>query len=580
MTRLDRALPGTINHLSREPPRVSADVPDTAASDAAFVRASEILRAGRPLRNKPLREAAAALRETRAHAAHQLLTRFLDLHPGDVDARNLMAESLMCLGRYPQAEALLAQCVSETPDFDAARFNHAKALMALNRFVPAIAQLDRLLKKTPREPLCLQLKYTALLPLGRHEDALDCSRALVEDYPGRPEAWIAHGHALRGMGERAPCIAAYREAIRLAPTAGEARRSLANLKLFRFTGDEMDDMQAQLARPDVTGANRADIHFALGKAHADLRQWENSFTNFARANAIIRLGVDHDADTVTQLVAAYRQAFTPEAFRNLASAGCNAADPIFIVGMQRAGSTLVEQILASHSAIEATTELPYISLLAKRLAEDVTAKYGSTWPDVLAKLRAPDLRGLGEQYLDDTRVLRKLGRPHVIDKMPYNFWHVGLIHLILPHAKIIEVRRHPLDCCLSNFAHHSYRTQPFIYRLSDLGRYYRDYVELMAHFDRMLPGKVHRIIYERLVADPETEIRRLLDHLELPFEEACLRFHENDRAFDSVSSEQVRTPIFHEGVGRWRDYEPWLGPLATALGPVLDAYPDVPEHKP
>jgi Sulfotransferase family len=298
----------------------------------------------------------------------------------------------------------------------------------------------------------------------------------------------------------------------------------------------------------------------LGAAYGSSAQWQRSFDQYARANAIRRLGVSHDPDWTSRQAARLKALFTPDFFQGRTGQGCDSRAPIFIVGMQRSGSTLIEQILASHSAIEALGELPDMPRLVDGLADGE-----SQW------------KNLGERYLASTRHRRTLGRTFFVDKQPYNFWHVGWIHLMLPHARIIDVRRHPLGCCFSNFTKISKHPLPYFHRQSDLGRYYADYAALMAHFDRVLPGRIYRVTYENLVADLQGEVRRLLDHLGLPFEENCLRFHENNRAFDSASNEQVRMPIFSDGIERWRHYEPWLGPLKKALEPVLACYPAAPQ---
>jgi hypothetical protein len=276
-------------------------------------------------------------------------------------------------------------------------------------------------------------------------------------------------------------------------------------------------------------------------------------------------------------VARSKAVLTADLFASRAGQGCPAPDPVFILGLPRSGSTLIEQILASHSAVEGTMELPDITAMARRLSGARTTREPSAYPEILATLDPGALKALGEEFLERTRVQRKTDRPFFIDKMPNNFAHLGLIALALPNARIIDARRHPLGCCFSGFKQHFARGQNFSYGLADIGRYYADYVELMAHFDAVLPGRVHRVIYESMVADPEREIRALLDYCGLPFEESCLNFHQNDRAVRTASSEQVRQPIFKDAVEHWQNYEPWLDPLKTALGPVLSAYPNAPE---
>jgi hypothetical protein len=335
-------------------------------------------------------------------------------------------------------------------------------------------------------------------------------------------------------------------------------------------------MLAQLQRPQLSVEDRYHFHFTLGKAFEDRGDYAASFEHYAQGNRLRRELIHYDADENAALVRRSKQLFTASFFAQHSGQGAVAGDPIFIVGLPRSGSTLLEQILASHSAVEGTMELPDIIAMSKALGGKRTQSQESRYPEVLAELSARELRSLGEQYIAQTRIQRKTQAPFFIDKMPNNFAHLGLIHLILPNAKIIDARRHPLGCCFSAFKQHFARGQSFTYDLDELGRYYRDYVELMAHFDAVLPGRVHRVIYESLIDDTEAEVRRLLDYCGLPFEEACLSFHRNQRAVRTASSEQVRQPIFRDALDHWQHYEPWLAPLQRALGSVLDAYPAAP----
>lgn len=540
-----------------------------------FAAAAEALRSARPLRNPRLREAEQALRDNRFAEAHEMLARVLEKRPGDSGAMHLMAQALLGLGRKEEGEALLARCVHLDPDFAAARYSYAAALANLNKPDAALEQLGFLLKKDPRNLLYRNLKAVVLTAIGNHAQSLNCYSEMARDFPHSPHVWISYGSALRSVGLRGESMAAYRKAIELRPSLGEPRWSLAALN-HQFTDAEITQMESQLAHADLSGEDRMYLHFALGKIFGDKRQYDKSFQNYARANAIKRLSIEYDATFLTKHVRDCKALFTRAFFEGRAGTGCDSQGPIFIIGMQRAGSTLVEQILAGHSAIEATAELPNISLLAEHIGENIARNTGCNYPAVLAKIDAETLGGFGEQYLETTRPHRKLGRPFFTDKMPYNFLHVGLIHLILPNAKIIDVRRHPLACCFSNFSLHFKSGALFAYRLSELGQAYADYVELMAHFDRVLPGRIYRVFYEELVRSPETEIHRLLEHLGLPFEQSCLDFHKSSRAMDSASSEQVRRPLYHDALEQWRPYETWLGPLKTALGPVLEAYPGVP----
>ena len=542
-----------------------------------MARAAAGLRAGRRIRHPKLREAAELLDRKQPGDAERLLARYLEKVPDDTVALDLMAECALQTGRTESAEPLLARCMNDATVLPITRYHYANTLFHRNKLLPALAQLEQLLGEDSRNPLYLDLQSVILAALGRHDESLTCRRQLTESHPRSTEIWIKYGWALKNVGRRDEAAVAFRQAAALGPSCGEAWWNLAGLGNVQYAPEEIKEMEQQLARPEVTGEDRMYLHFALGKAYGDAKNYAKSFENYARANALHRLSIEYDPGWLTQHVAKCRVLFSHEFMRERHGTGCSARDPIFIVGMQRAGSTLVEQILASHSAVEGTAELPDLSLLAEYIGEKIAPDYASGYPDVLAKLDAKTLRELGERYLETSRLRRASDRPLFTDKMPYNFLHVALIHLILPNAKIIDVRRHPLACCFSNFSLHFKFGALFAYRLTELGRAYADYVELMAHFDAVLPGRVHRMFYEDLVRNPETEIRRLLDHIGLPFEDTCLRFHENRRAMDSVSSEQVRRPLSGDAIDQWRNYEPWLGPLKSALGPVLDAYPLAPD---
>jgi hypothetical protein len=335
-------------------------------------------------------------------------------------------------------------------------------------------------------------------------------------------------------------------------------------------------MQRALELPGLDVEDRFHFHFALGKAFEDRGEVASSFRHYDEGNRLRRRVIRYDPDELSSNVRRAKALFTKEFFAERATFGAAAPDPIFIVGLPRAGSTLIEQILSSHSAVEGTMELPDVIAIARELGERRTREAVSKYPEVLSTYGAAQLRALGERYLAQTAIQRRSGVPRFIDKMPNNFLHVGLIHLMLPNAKIIDARRHPLGCGFSVFKQHFARGQHFSYSLAEIGRYYRDYVELMAHFDEVLPGRIHRVIYERVVEDTEGEVRRLLEYCGLPFEKGCLRFYENERAVRTASSEQVRQPIYREGVDQWRQFEAWLLPLKEALGAVLDAWPESP----
>ncbi|HEX7946047.1 MAG TPA: sulfotransferase [Phenylobacterium sp.] len=544
---------------------------ETEAAEAAYLRS---VRAS--VGDPDLIAAATALCEDRLSIAEQTLRAVLKARPTDVAAIRMLAETGMRLGRYDDAEKLLARCVELAPGFTAARHNYATVLYRGNKPEAAIAECDRLLSEDPKNPGYRNLKAAALGRIGEYEQAIALYGSVLQDQPGQPKVWMSYGHALKTVGRQADAIEAYRRTLALAPQFGEAWWSLANLKTVSFSAADVAVMERQLTRPDLTDEDRFHLEFALGKAREDAGDYEASFASYARGNALRRQTVDYEADETADQVRRARALFTPDFLAAHAGKGCPAPDPIFIVGLPRSGSTLIEQILASHSQVEGTQELPDIITLARRIGGRARRASEGRYPEALAELTCADLRSLGEEYMARAAPHRKLGRRFFIDKMPNNWAHLGLIQLILPNAKIIDARRHPLGCGFSGFKQHFARGQGFTYDLTDIGRYYADYVALMAHFDAVLPGRVHRVIYEAMVADPEGQTRALLAACGLPFEDACLRFYENDRAVRTASSEQVRQPIFTDAADHWRNYDPWLGPLRAALGPVLDAYPDAP----
>jgi len=520
--------------------------------------------------------AANALVENRLPVAEQALRAILMARPTDVAAIRMLAETGMRLGRYDDAENLLARCVELAPGFTAARHNYATVLYRQNKPQQAIAETDRLLAEDPGNPGYRNLKAAALGRIGEYEAAIRLYASVVKDQPRQPKVWMSYGHALKTVGRQAEAVDAYRRCVALAPQFGEAWWSLANLKTVTFDAADVAAMESQLRRADLTDEDRFHLEFALGKAREDMGAYEASFGHYARGNALRRQALDYDADETRDQVDRAKALFTPSFLAARARQGSSAPDPIFVVGLPRSGSTLVEQILASHSQVEGTQELPDIIAMARRLGGKAKRASESAYPEVLAGLGPAELTALGEEYMARAEPHRKLGRPFFIDKMPNNWAHLGLILLALPNAKIVDARRHPLGCGFSGFKQHFARGQGFTYDLTDIGRYYADYVDLMAHFDAVMPGRVHRVIYEQMVADPEAETRALLDYCGLPFEDACLRFYENDRAVRTASSEQVRRPIFTDAADHWRNYDPWLGPLKAALGPVLETYPRAP----
>ncbi len=540
---------------------------DTARADAAYAQS---IRAS--TRDPELLRAADALVAGELAVAEPLLRARLKRAPTDVAAIRMLAELASRLGRYGDAEKLLARALELAPGFRPTRHNYALVLHRQNRAGEALQQIDQLLADDPDNAGLANLKAAVLGRIGEFDDALELYAKVLAAQPNQPKVWMSYGHALKTVGRQADAVEAYRRSIALEPGLGEAWWSLANLKRVTFDADDRAGMRAALAG-ELSDEDRFHLEFALGKAEEDAADYAASFAHYASGNAARRAMVRYDAGEMAEHVTRSAALFTPEFFAERAGFGCPASDPVFILGMPRAGSTLIEQVLASHSAVEGTMELPDIPQLAGRIGGRKLRSQDSAYPEALADLSADECRALGEEYLDRTRIQRKTNAPLFIDKMPNNFMHMGLIRLILPNARIIDARRHPLACCFSNFKQHFARGQAFSYDLVEMGSYYRGYTKLMAHFDHAQPGAVHRVFYEAVVADLEGEARRLLAYLGLPFEQACLRFYESDRAVRTASSEQVREPIYRQGLDQWRHFEPWLDPLKQALGPALTEYP-------
>jgi tetratricopeptide (TPR) repeat protein len=475
---------------------------------------------------------------------------------------------------------MVERAVQSAPGFDLAREFLVRLLMQSNRLPEALAHAETLGKSPMKVPGHALMKASVLVRLGEQAPAGAIYEQLLAAQPGQPQVWQNLGHVRKTLGDQAGAIHAYREAVTRQPTMGEAWWSLANLKTVKLGPADIAAMQAALVPPERGGASQAEdifhLHFSLGKAFEDAGDDAAAFRHYDTGNRLRRAMVRHDADSFSAEVAETARVFTSAFIADRGVGGCPAPDPIFVVGLPRSGSTLVEQILASHSMVEGTMELPDMMMIASRLQSRVDEGDFADFGAMVASLTPADRLRLGEEYLDRTRIHRKTGKALFIDKMPNNWQHVGLIRLILPNARIIDARRHPMSCGFSGWKQHFARGQTFSYDLSDIGRYYRDYVGLMAAYDAAAPGAVHRILYEDMVANTESEVRRLLDYLGLPFEPACLEFYKNDRAVRTASSEQVRQPIFTDGIDHWKRFEPWLGPLVESLGSVATAYPAVP----
>jgi predicted Zn-dependent protease len=573
LTALSRAveIDPSLAHVWRKLMNLRLRVGDSKGADAAYARYLFT-----SVKDPQLLVAARALCDNRLAVAEDLLREFLISHPDSLVAIRTLAETVKRSGRFADAEKLLARCLELSPGSRDIRQNYANILHQQYKFEEAIAQTELLLKDDPRDFGMRSLKASAFSQIGEEARAAVEYELLLKEQPGRSKLWMRYGHTLKALGRQEECVAAYRRSIALLPGLGEAWWSLANLKTYRLTADDVVSMEAVLSRGGLSDADRSNLHFTLGKALEDQRSFARSFEHYREGNRLRRKILPYDAAEFNTHVRRSQAFFTPAFFAERSGMGCRAQEPIFIVGLPRAGSTLVEQILASHSQVEGTRELSDIVFIARRLGGQRNRDDVSNYPEILGRLSPGDLNALGEEYIACTRVHRRLGRPFFIDKLPSNFEHVGLIHLILPNAKIIDVRRYPLACCYSVFKQNFALGKDFSYDLADIGQYYADYVALMAHFDAVLPGKIHRVVYERLVNDPEHEVRQLLAYCGIPFEEACLRFHENARPVRTASSEQVRLPIFKDSLDDWREYEAWLEPLKTVLAPVLATYPEAP----
>ncbi len=537
---------------------------EAEAAEVAAIRAGT--------RDPALIAIAQALLDGDLSNAEALLRQRLATMPTDVAAIRMMAELAARIGRLSDAEVLLKRALELAPGFTAARANLATVLYKQSRYTEASAVLDDVLARDPNNLGNRNLKAATLGRIGDYDEALKLYAELVEIFPEHAKLWMSYGHILKTVGRLEEGVAAYHSALAVQPGLGEVWWSLANLKTVKFSDADVAAMEAALTgEPNLDDAMH--LHFALGKAWGERGNAARSFDHYSKGNALRSDEMRYDPEVTSEQVDRSIAVLTPEFLAERSGSGDPSPDPIFILGLPRAGSTLLEQILASHSQVEGTMELPDIPAIALREAKKVTGDR-LAWPDAAATMSRGDLAALGAEFLERTRIQRKTKKPFYIDKLPNNWVYAGFIHLILPNAKIVDARRHPLDCCFSNFRQHFAKGQPFSYGLGDIGRYYADYVRAMDHYDAVLPGRIHRVIHEKLLDDPETEVRCLLEYLKLPFEEPCLAFHQNTRAVRTASSEQVRRPINRDGVGQWEPYRQWLGPLEKALGDLPETYAD------
>jgi tetratricopeptide (TPR) repeat protein len=515
--------------------------------------------------------------------AETLVRAYLLEHGDHVEAMRLLARIGIAHKIYFDAQVLLAAVLERAPDYRVARQEYAFVLIELHRYEEASRELEKLLADEPNSRPLKILQAAASVGVGEHEQALALYRKLLVGGTEDAEAHLSIGHALKTLGQTQPAIEAYRRAAESRSDFGDAYWSLANLKTYRFTPEELARMDGALAAPATSLVDRYHLCFAIGKALEDQEKFAESFRYYQLGNELKRPECRYRAELIERNTQQQTEVCTPEFFASRQGWGHPAPDPVFIIGLPRSGSTLLEQILASHSQVEGTQELPNVQQFVSRLRGFGPETQDPRYPGILTSLSAEDFGKLGGEYLAGTRVYRgrnsEAPRPFFIDKMPNNFRHIGLLHLMLPNARIIDARREPMACCFSNFKQLFANGQEFTYSIEDIARYYRTYLELMRHWDRVLPGRVLRVHHEDVVDDLEGSVRRLLDFCGLEFEPQCVAFHQTKRSVRTASSEQVRQGIYREGLEQWKNFEPWLGPLQDALGDALSRYREDAGHE-
>jgi tetratricopeptide (TPR) repeat protein len=506
-------------------------------------------------------------------AAEERVRAYLLAHGDHVEAMRLLASIGIARGIYDDPEVLLAAVLERAPHYRAARREYAGVLLELHRYAQALTQIEPMLEEQPdHRELRIQLA-ACRVGLGDHERAIELYRRLLGETPEDPELHLSIGHAEKTLGSRERAIDSYRRAAACRADFGDAYWSLANLKTYRFTDEELGRLRAAVDAPSTGALDRYHLCFALGKALEDRAEYAESFAYYQLGNREKRAGSRYRPELIENNTRRQIEVCTAEFFARRRGWGSPSPDPIFIVGLPRSGSTLLEQILASHSQVEGTQELANIQQTANNLRGREPNPGDPRYPRILDDMSAEECSSLGERYLADTRIYRTDKR-FFIDKMPNNFRHLGLIRLMLPNARIIDARREPMACCFGNLKQLFARGQEFTYSVEDIARYYRTYLKLMRHWDEALPGRVLRLQHEDVVDDLEGSVRRLLEFCGLPFEPQCLEFHTTARSVRTASSEQVRMPLYREGLAQWRHFEPWLKPLKDALGDALERYRD------
>ena len=499
--------------------------------------------------------------------AERLCRKFLMENKKNIEGMRLLASLGVAADVLDDAEFLLEKALEYEPNNNFARNDYMEVLYKRQKYQKSLKQAEILRKKEPKN-LKYQIAYAnQAVAVGKYKKALKIYDQANKALPNNPELRLVHGHALKTIGNVDEAIEAYRKSYNARNDYGDAYWSLANLKTYRFTPDEVLLMDEKESSTSTIITDRIHLNFALGKYYEDSKLFDKSFVHYERGNELQQSQQHYKKEHMTDVLNLQIEYCNSELFKSKKEFGHDATDPIFIVGLPRAGSTLLEQILASHSKVEGTLELPNIPALAYKLAGRKTVNETPDYPKNLSNLSAETLEKFGKDYIDETRIHRtKL--PHFIDKMPNNFRHIALIHLILPNAKIIDARRNPMACCFSGFKQLFASGQQFSYGLEEIGTYYKDYVEVMNHWDKVLPGKILRVQYEDVVSNLENEVTRILEYCNLPFEDNCINFHKTERNVRTPSSEQVRQPIYKSGLEQWKNYEPWLDPLKKSLGNI------------
>ena len=511
------------------------------------------------------------LSDDRLADAERLCKHFLRDNKTHAEGMRLLAEIAARNKTLDEAEFLLESCVEFHPEHRNARIQYVNVLMRVQKFAKAFDTAKRLLDDHPNDTENIRSLYAgACAGIGRNADAIESYEFLMRTHPHNHLFPVSLAHVHKADGEFDKAVALYRKAYQIKPDHGDAYWSLANTKSYEFTDEELSRMESLAADSATNESDRIQICFALGDAFESRRDFERSFGYYRQGNALKQPHTYHSPKHLRIRIDSQIEVCTEELFVRRAGLGSIAPDPIFVVGLPRAGSTLLEQVLASHSRVDGTMELHNILNLAKRLRGRDEPGGKPRYPGILNDLEDDYLRQFGEQFIDDTRAYRG-SAAYFVDKMPNNFFHVGLIRLILPNAKVIDARRHPMACCFSGYKQLFGEGQEFSYGLPEIGNYYRQYFKLMDHWERVLPGFVLRVEHEDVVDDLETQVRRILDFCGLAFEQACVDYHRTERSIRTPSSEQVRQPIFRSGLDQWRNYEPWLDPLKDALGPEVRA---------